>query len=122
MSRKSRFLLALAILAGVLGFRAWQHQAQQKKAGPHAPVAAEPAPERKLGRIAFRPCTLTPPIGASVEAQCGTFAVAENPALPNGRRIALNIAWLPSDDSGDHLPDPVFMSAYRRCASVKSSR
>ena len=36
MSRKSRFLLALAILAGVLGFRAWQHQAQQKKAGPHA--------------------------------------------------------------------------------------
>ena len=30
MSRKSRFLLALAILAGVLGFRAWQHQAQQK--------------------------------------------------------------------------------------------
>jgi len=111
MSRKSRFLLALAILAGVLGFRAWQHQAQQKKAGPHAPVAAEPAPERKLGRIAFRPCTLTPPIGASVEAQCGTFAVAENPALPNGRRIALNIAWLPSDDSGDHLPDPVFMIA-----------
>ena len=111
MSRKSRFILALAIIAGVLGYRAWQHQAPRKDAGPQKPVAAEPAPERKLGRIAFRPCTLTPPVGTSVEAQCGTMSVAENPALPNGRRIALNIAWMPSDDSGDHFPDPVFMIA-----------
>lgn len=112
MSRKTRFMLALAIIAGVLGWRAMQHQAPEPAKGPPKPVAKQPAPERKLGRIVFHPCTLTPPLaGASVEAQCGTLSVAENPALPNGRKIALNIAWLPAAESGDHLPDPVFLIA-----------
>jgi len=111
MNRKTRILLALALVAAVVGYRAWQRQAP--KAAPKASAyAAEPAPERKLGRIAFKPCTLSPALGAaSVEAECGTFSVAENPSLPNGRKIALNIAWVPANDSGDHVPDPVFMLA-----------
>jgi pimeloyl-ACP methyl ester carboxylesterase len=112
MSRKTRFILVLAIAAALIGYRTWDRQAPRKPAGPVKAVAAEPAPERKLGRIAFRPCTLSPPLGAaSVEAECGTLSVAENPAQPKGRRIALNVAWIPADDSGDHLPDPIFMLA-----------
>ena len=116
MNRKTRFMIALALLAGVLGYRATQRQApdsdDKSGKGPPKPVVAEPAPERKLGRIAFRPCSLSPPMGAaSVEAQCGTLSVPENPALPAGRKIALNIAWLPADEAGDHLPDPVFLIA-----------
>ena len=47
----------------------------------------------------------------SLEAQCGTLSVPENPAQPKGRKIALNIAWIPADESGDHDPDPVFLIA-----------
>ena len=113
MSRKIRLILALAAVAGVLGYRALHKpEAAGKPAGPPKPVAAQPAPERRLGRISFRPCTLSPPMGAgSVEAQCGTWSVPENPALPDGRKIALNIAWLPADESGNHDPDPVFLIA-----------
>jgi pimeloyl-ACP methyl ester carboxylesterase len=112
MSRKTRFIIALALVAGVFGYRAMQQRQLDKTAGPPKPVVAQPAPERKLGRIAFKPCTLSPPLGAaSVEAQCGTLSVLENPAQPNGRRLALNIAWLPADESGNHDPDPVFLIA-----------
>ena len=112
MSRKTRMFLALAVLAGVLGYRAWEGRGPDEAKGAVTPVAAEPAPERKLGRIAFKPCTLSPPIGATtVEAQCGTLAVPENPALPKGRQVALHVAWIPADESGDNAPDPVFMLA-----------
>lgn len=112
MSRKTRFMLALALVAGIFGFRAWQQRAPDKNDGPRKPVVAEPAPERKLGRIAFKPCTLSPPMGAqSLEAQCGTLSVPENPAQPKGRQIALNIAWIPADESGNHDSDPVFLIA-----------
>ncbi|MGO4550955.1 alpha/beta hydrolase [Lysobacter sp. 2RAF19] len=112
MSRKTRTLIIIAVAAGFLGYRAWQQHKPDKPEGPRKPVAAEPAPARKLGRIAFKPCTLSPPMGGqSVEAQCGTLSVAENPAQPKGRRIALNIAWIPADESGNHDPDPVFLIA-----------
>ena len=112
MSRKTRFILALALVAGVFGYRAWEGRKPHAPTGPVKPVVAEPAPERKYGRIAFKPCTLSPPLGAtSVEAQCGTWSVPENPAQPRGRKLALNIAWIPADESGDHAPDPVFMLA-----------
>lgn len=113
MSRKIRIVLALLLLAGLYGYRHYKEQAT-----PNAPAAvaaakpAAPAPPRKLGNIAFTPCTLSPSFGAaSVEAQCGKLSVAEDPALPNGRRIALNIAWVPADDKGEIAPDPVFMLA-----------
>jgi pimeloyl-ACP methyl ester carboxylesterase len=112
MSRKTRMFLALAVVAGVLGYYALQQRKPEKAEGPPKPVAAQPAPERKLGRIAFKPCTLSPPLGAaSVEAQCGTLSVPEDPAKPDGRRLSINIAWLPADESGNHDPDPVFLIA-----------
>ena len=112
MTRKTRTILALAIAASVVGYTTWQRHAPDKPDGPVKPVAAEPAPERKLGRIAFHPCTLSPPLGASsVEAQCGTWTVPEDPSKPDGRKVALNIAWLPADDAGNQAADPVFLIA-----------
>lgn len=111
MPRRYRLAIVVVVALAVFGYR---HFAPGRDA-PDAAAAralAEPAPVRRLGRIAFRPCSITPPMGAaSVEAQCGTFEVPEDPARPRGRRIALNIAWFPASESGDHLPDPVFMLA-----------
>ena len=108
MSRKTRFIVALVLLAGALGLRWFRDHAAAVATTP----ASAPAPQRKLGNIAFTPCTLAPHSGAAgVEAQCGTLSVAENPALPHGRRIALHIAWVPADDNGQTQPDPVFMLA-----------
>jgi pimeloyl-ACP methyl ester carboxylesterase len=117
MSRKLRTVLTLVVVAGLFGYRYLRdHKPLADDAAPGAAIAAgkasTPVPVRRLGRIAFTPCTLAPQFGAaSVEAQCGTLSVAENPALPGGRRIALNIAWVPADEEADVLPDPVFMLA-----------
>ena len=118
MSRKIRIILVLLVLAGVYGYRYYQEHAATPAttavASPDATAAkpAAPVPQRKLGSIAFAPCTLSPSSGAaSVEAQCGTLSVAENPTQPNGRKIALNIAWVPADEKGEIAPDPVFMLA-----------
>ena len=100
MSRKTRFMLALAIVAGVLGWRAMQHHAPEPAKGPQKPVAKQPAPERTLGRIVFHPCTLTPPLaGASVEAQCGTLSVAENPG--GGTAVTITVPYLSRNAAGD---------------------
>src|SRR3546814_18507789 len=56
-----------------------------------------------------------------VEAQCGSLSVAENPAQPQGRRIELNIAWIPADEDGDLHPDPVFLLAGRPGQSATAS-
>ncbi len=81
-------------------------------------AACQPLPEtaetagRSFGQVQFQPCTLTSPqASGNVEAQCGTFEVAENPAEPQGRRIALNIAWLEADKNSVGSPDPVFFLA-----------
>ncbi|WP_368562965.1 alpha/beta hydrolase [Pseudoxanthomonas sp. UTMC 1351] len=67
---------------------------------------------RRYGQIAFEPCTLAAPYSTvSVEAQCARFDVAENPALPQGRKVALNIAWLPATNEGAGTEDPVFFLA-----------
>lgn len=116
MSRKSRFILAFVVLAGLLGYRYWRDQrAPDAAAQPAASTRAEdvpPAPPRMYGRIAFTPCTLAPQFGpASVEAQCGSYEVAEDPAHPDGRRITLNIAWIAPDEDAEVAPDPVFLLA-----------
>ncbi|HZV23978.1 MAG TPA: alpha/beta hydrolase [Luteimonas sp.] len=113
MSRNLRLLLAIVVIAGLFAYRfVRDHHAPPAHAAAAARPAGAPVPKRMLGRIAFTPCTLAPQFGAgSVEAQCGTLAVAENPALPHGRQIALNIAWVPADEDGTIEPDPVFMLA-----------
>lgn len=74
-------------------------------------LASLPAAQaRSYGSIVFEPCTLAPEFTAqSVEAQCGTLAVPEDPAAPDGRKITLALAWVPTDNAED--PDPVFMLA-----------
>ena len=65
-----------------------------------------------FGAIAFEPCTLASPLTpTSIDAQCAKFDVAENPAQPTGRKITLNIAWLPARDQGGGTTDPVFFLA-----------
>jgi pimeloyl-ACP methyl ester carboxylesterase len=68
--------------------------------------------QRKYGAIAFEPCSLTSPVSTeSIEAQCARYTVAEDPAQPQGRKIALNIAWLPATDESATDADPVFFLA-----------
>ncbi len=115
MSRKTRTVLALLLIAGLFGYRYLRDHkpaAGAAVAGVAAATKAAPAPKRWLGRIAFTPCTLAPQFGAaSIEAQCGALTVAEDPARPASRRIALNLAWVPADDNGQTEPDPVFLLA-----------
>src|SRR5690606_7236545 len=119
MSRKARFILVAIVLLAFFGYRQYRDRvgdapADNKavaSAGAERP-AAPPAKPRMLGSIAFEPCTLPAQMGApGVEAQCGSLSVAENPVEPEGRRIVLNIAWIPADEDGDQQPDPVFLLA-----------
>ncbi|WP_045728700.1 alpha/beta hydrolase [Xanthomonas sp. GPE 39] len=94
--------MPLAIMAATLLLAACQAN----------PVPAAQTPGRSYGMLRFHPCTLTSPLAANnVEAQCTRMPVAENPAAPNGRKIALNIAWLPVTGQGSSDPDPVFFLA-----------
>jgi pimeloyl-ACP methyl ester carboxylesterase len=109
-SRKWFRVALVVVLLAVVGYRYFApHDGAAKKSRPAA--AAAPATPRMFGRIAFQPCTLAPPFGGNVEAQCGKLDVAENPAAPNGRHIALNLAWITADDNGEHVDDPIFMLA-----------
>jgi pimeloyl-ACP methyl ester carboxylesterase len=57
------------------------------------------------------PCRLTHPSQlVSVEAQCGRFAVPEDPQRPNGRQISLFVARIPAV-SEHGRPDPLFVLA-----------
>jgi pimeloyl-ACP methyl ester carboxylesterase len=113
MSRKTRLILIVLLLAAFFGYRYMGGHKDPAAAGDNnAAATAPPATPRMLGSLAFKPCTLAPQMGAaSVEAQCATLPVAENPALPAGRKVALNIAWIPADEDGGNTPDPVFMLA-----------
>ena len=75
-----------------------------------AAADSTPAITRRLGQLAFTPCTLASGFGTqTVEAQCSSLQVQENRAAPNGRKISLAIAWLPA--KGEAKPDPLFMLA-----------
>jgi len=123
MSRKTRTILALAALAIVLGYRAFKPAPEvagdttgtTAKAGEKAeplPAAATQAKPLMLGRLAFRPCSLSAAASRdSLEAQCATFDVPEDRANPQGRRIALNIALLTPEKQEDVQADPVFFIA-----------
>ncbi len=39
---------------------------------------------------------------------CAQLPILENPALPEGRRITLKIAWLERDSGSHPASDPVF--------------
>jgi pimeloyl-ACP methyl ester carboxylesterase len=84
MSRKTRIVFALLVLVAAFGWRAWQQRQPSPQAAP-ARIAAVPV--RHYGAIAFKPCSLP------------------------GRKIALNIAWLPARQEMDAAPDPIFFLA-----------
>jgi pimeloyl-ACP methyl ester carboxylesterase len=103
MRHPLRFLPA-AVATGLLLLTACQP-------GP-APGKRADTGVRTFGRIAFKPCVIGGEQGLpTLEAQCATYAVAEDPARPEARRIALNIAWLPATGRGGGTPDPVFFLA-----------
>ncbi len=68
--------------------------------------AAPPRPGFALTR-----CQLAHPLTATrVAARCGTLEVPEDPARPDGRKIALRVAVIPADTASAQ-PDPVFVLA-----------
>jgi pimeloyl-ACP methyl ester carboxylesterase len=73
-------------------------------------LAPAPAAASVLGDLSFEPCVLTTTgLPRPTEARCTTVAVAEDPALPDGRQIGLALAWIPVE--GEAEPDPVFFIA-----------
>jgi len=73
--------------------------------------AAASTVERRLGSMRFEPCSLAAAGSAvSVAAFCGTLTVPEDRARPDGRRIGLSVALVPSR-ARQPRPDPVFMLA-----------
>jgi len=75
------------------------------------PAAADAPPVRKLGAVAFEPCTLAAAGSpANVPAYCTTLTVPENRAAAGGRQIELAVAFVPSR-AKQPRPDPVFMLA-----------
>ena len=115
MSRKTRTILALAIVAAFLGYKAFKPAADAesgKDAKAAAPVATAPAKPYMLGSLAFQPCSLRSIMSRdSLQAQCTTFDVPEDRSKPDGRKIALNIAWLPASNEADASADPLFLLA-----------
>jgi len=126
MSRTIRIAIALALVATVLGYRHWRDRAPdvstpvataataalQPGRSAAAPTPGVTGPVRQFGRIGFRPCSLSSPMAQqALDAQCARLAVAENPAAPQGRKVSLNIAWLPSTGKGEAAADPVFFLA-----------
>lgn len=115
MSRKTRTFLALTAVAAVIGYRMWKPDADASRAAPESEPAvhvAAPVKPRTLGRLAFQACSLSSPwTRNALEAQCTRLTVPEDPRRPDGRKIALNIAWLPPSSETDIAPDPVFFLA-----------
>lgn len=116
-SRKTRLILAVAVAAAIFGYKAFNPKpgaagdVRQAAADPAANPVAPIAPVM-LGKIAFSPCSLSSSMAKdSLEAMCATYAVPEDRAAPDGRKIALNIAWLQPSERGRAQPDPVFFLA-----------
>lgn len=113
-SRTTRTVLALAIVAGVLGYKFLKPDADTQAAADKAktPLAAAPAKPQMYGALAFQPCNLRSILSHdSVAGQCTTFDVPEDRSKPGGRKVSLNIAWLPASNDADAAPDPLFLLA-----------
>lgn len=66
----------------------------------------------RWGSLSFTPCSLSAEgLRTGIEARCTTLEVPENPEAPDGRKIALNIAWVPASNEADAAADPLFMLA-----------
>jgi pimeloyl-ACP methyl ester carboxylesterase len=99
----------IVVVAAGLGFLAWNQwrahpaaeagvpAADSAAASPAAPAKAAPPRRWKLGSLTLTACRLGQPnSGLSTEAWCGSLAVPENRAEPQGRKIDLKLAVLRS--------------------------
>lgn len=76
-----------------------------------APAGTAPA-TRQFGQLTFEPCTLRGASGGvATPGYCTRHEVLEVPAGTGGRRIALNVAWLPASGQGGGSDDPVVFLA-----------
>ncbi len=74
-------------------------------------LASAPATARTLGALEFTDCELSRPgTGATTRAECATLEVPENPDQPDGRRITLKLALLPSR-AAEPAAEPLVMLA-----------
>ncbi len=115
MSRKIRIILALVVLAAYFGYQQFKPKSAPDGGTAtveNVPVKATPVKPRTLGKVAFKACSLSSPMSRdSIEAQCAQFTVPEDRSQPEGRKIQLNVAWLPATKDSDQAPDPVFFLA-----------
>ncbi len=115
MSRKIQIILALVLLAAYFGYQQFKPKTTaggETAKAQEAAVKSTPVKPRMLGKIAFKACSLDSPMSRdSLEAQCAQFTVPEDRGQPEGRKIQLNIAWLPATKDSDQAPDPVFYLA-----------
>lgn len=104
-------VLALAVVAWIKLFPSQPPGAGNPRSGSTTAATSHTPPvARRLGSVAFTPCTLAPEFGLqSIEAQCGSLQVPEDHAHPEGRKITLALAWLPA--KGEAEPDPMLMLA-----------
>ena len=113
MSRKTQTILALAVIAGIVGYRLVRSTdtPAPDAAGAAAATTSVVKPQT-LGSLNFQPCSLSSAGSRdSLEAQCTTLEVPEDRANPQGRKISLNIAWVAPEKESDLQPDPVFFLA-----------
>ncbi len=111
-SRKTRLVLAVAAAIALFGYKALQQKPGTDQPSKQNAAPVDPVKPVMLGKIAFTPCSLSSQMSReSIEAQCATFSVPENRGRPDGRKIALNIAWLQPTSTGETMPDPVFFLA-----------
>jgi len=100
--------VATALLATTLA------AAQPRPVPAEQPNPAEdsaPSGSRTYGKLRFAPCNLAASDApVDVDAFCTTLEVPENPAAPDGRKIKLALAWVPSSHAKP-AAEPVFMLA-----------
>ncbi|HKZ73537.1 MAG TPA: alpha/beta hydrolase [Steroidobacteraceae bacterium] len=76
-----------------------------------AVTCSVPAAAAAEATLALTPCRVEHPLKlTAIAAECGTLSVAENPARPGGRRIALYVARVPAINRRKQ-PDPLFILA-----------
>lgn len=77
-------------------------------------ASAQPEPSYRLGSVDFEDCELPGKRGPVVTARCATLEVPEDRARPEGRKIDLALAWLPTRREGAQsaaTPDAVLFIA-----------
>ena len=109
MPRRTAALLAILVLTAASCARTEPSVEPTGDPSP-APTATPTRTERarppiELGGVPLASCRLR-----SIEAQCGSLAVPEDPDDPTGRRIELRVAVIPAETDTPE-PDPVFMLA-----------